>query len=161
MELNENDMESRIEALNQKIPHNYLWDGFWIDSFKRKVLNVSASFDKMYYRDIMIVYKGVTFFNLPEWWRDTWIKLPFMRLADRTTFAEQFPNENIDNKHIIEWQIGGWNSEERIDSYYIVCDKVFVFVCKDQERRYDMDYKDPLPDTDYAQKRFVNRVPLL
>ncbi|SFC76017.1 hypothetical protein SAMN05421780_109113 [Flexibacter flexilis DSM 6793] len=59
-----------LDEINQKNPQNYLWDGFWIDSFKRKTLNISASFDRIYYRDIMIVYKGVTFFNLPSQWRD-------------------------------------------------------------------------------------------
>jgi hypothetical protein len=53
----------QVELLNAKIPHNYLWDGFWIDSYKRKTLNISAAFDKIYSRDFMIVYKGVTFFN--------------------------------------------------------------------------------------------------
>lgn len=151
----------KIDELNQKIPQNYLWDGFWIDSFKRKTLNVSASFDRIYYRDIMIVYKGVTFFNLPSQWRDTAAQQPWMRITDKQDFAQQFPTENTENKHIIEWQLYGTNAVQAIERFFVVCDKVFVFHCKGQERNYDLAYTDPLPHENYTQTRFTNRVPLL
>jgi hypothetical protein len=151
----------QVELLNAKIPHNYLWDGFWIESFKRKTLNISAAFDKIYSRDFMIVYKGVTFFNLPLWWRDTWIKLPFMQLTTGEEFLTQFPNENIRNKSIIKWQLIGFGKENEIENFYIVCDKIFVFKCNGEERKYDMTYEEPLPNKEYKDKRFFNRIPLL
>lgn len=150
-----------LDELNQKIPQNYLWDGFWIDSFKRKTLNVSASFDRIYYRDIMIVYKGVTFFNLPSQWRDTAAQQPWMRMADVQAFAQRFPTESTTHKHVIEWRLFGTSVVQEVERFYIVCDKVFVFRCQDKERDYDLAYTDPLPDENYIQNRFSNRVPLL
>lgn len=153
--------QNELNALNAKIPKGYLWDGFWIDSFKRKVLNISASFDKMYYRDFMIVYKGVSFFNLPEYWRDTEVRGDFMYLETASAFATKFPSENIENKSIIAWKLSGIYDPVIIEHYYIVCDKVFVFKCDGEERSYQMDYAEPLSNKDFAANKFCNRVPLI
>ena len=153
--------QNELDMLNAKIPKGYLWDGFWIDSFKRKVLNVSASFDKIYYRDFMIVYKGVTFFNLPQSWKDTEVRGEFMYLETASVFAAKFPEENIDNKSIIEWKLSNIYDPVIMESYYIVCDKVFVFKCTEAESKYSMEYDEPLSNKEYANKKFCNRVPLL
>lgn len=153
--------QQQLNELNNKIPKNYLWDGFWIDSFKKNVLNISASFDKMYYRDFMIIYKGVSFFNLPLDWRDTDVHEEFMYLADVKDFAQKFPNEAIDNKTIIEWKFSNLYGPTIIESYYIVCSKIFVFKCNDAERNYDMSYKEPLSNKEFIEKKFCNRVPML
>lgn len=150
-----------LDVLNQKIPRGYLWDGFWIDSYKRKTLNISASFDKIYYRDIMIVYKGVTFFNLPYQWRDSNVAMPWMRYGNRVVFANLFPETDIENKYVIEWQIADTSIVPTTEVFYIVCDKVFVFKCEGAERDYDMTYEEPLSGNDYAQLRFQNRLPYL
>ncbi len=157
------DATLNLEALNNKIPNNYLWDGFWIDSYRRKTLNVSASFDRIYYRDIMIVYKGVTFFNLPYEWRDTVVAQPWMRLADAVIFSNHFPEVNIVDKHVIEWQLsdGNNNDNNTIERFYVVCEKVFVFKCEGKERDFLLTYKEPLRQETYNTKRFINRVPLL
>ena len=52
----------QVELLNAKIPHHFLWDGFWIDSFKKKTLNISAAFDKIYSRDFMY-YLSIALFQ--------------------------------------------------------------------------------------------------
>lgn len=153
--------QTELNALNAKIPKGYLWDGFWIDSFKKKVLNISASFDKIYYRDFMIVYKGVSFFNLPLFWKDTEVRGDFMYLADTEEFIRKFPSENIENKTIIAWKLSGIYDPVIIEHYYIVCDKLFVFQCTEEERKYAMDYAEPLSNEEFAAKKFCNRVPLL
>ncbi len=147
-----------LTALNNIIPINYLWDGFWIDSFNNGELNVSASFDQIYYRDIMIVYSGVTFFNLPQNWRDNYVVLPWMQFANKETFIQQYPKQDITDKIIIQWQLGDGSTTNAIHTFYIVCSNIKVYKCNDEQKDYEMTYKDPYAKNDYINNRFKNRV---
>lgn len=52
-------------------PCQYL-DGFWLASYNHGRLEISASTNRLSYRDVSIVFEGVTFFNLPAQWRDAY-----------------------------------------------------------------------------------------
>ena len=79
-----------INVVNKTLPLHSMWDGLWVHKFKRKSLVIGASFDRCYYRDYDIVFKKVSFFNLPHEWRDTEVNTEnLIRLSTKEEFEKQ------------------------------------------------------------------------
>jgi hypothetical protein len=135
--------QRQLNENNQLIPENYLWDGFWIDDFSKGKLIVSASFDMIYYQDLMIVFEGVTFFNLPHRWRDTEIVFPVLQFGDVQLFTKEHPDANLSNQLLIALQIYCGNPTA-LQSFYVVCSKAQVVKCDESNNSFKMNYKDPM-----------------
>jgi hypothetical protein len=146
--------EQNIHELNQRIPDNYLWDGFWIDDFSNACLTVSGSFDRIYYQDITIQFFDCIFFNLPGEWRDTDVHGQLLNIADRIGF-EQTQEINTLGYNVIEVKL---LFGQPTVSYFVVCKEIIVTKCTDQGRDFKLMYTDPI----LAQEsKLLNRVPLL
>jgi hypothetical protein len=154
---------SDLEIINDKIPKNYLWDGFWINDFQRNRLVISASFDRIYYRNLSLIFKKVTFFNLPRRWDDTdFVSEQFLQLATKEEFEQQHPDFDLNGQQIIKIELNlPRNHEERRHiTFFIVCDEVRIYHYENENNGYNPNYLDPLEgqkDVDFMQ----NRVPLL
>jgi hypothetical protein len=139
--------EQTLYDINALIPQNYLWDGFWIDSFEDGELNISASFDKIYYRDIYIEFTGVTFFNIPAEWRDTDIATAHLMYKGDTSFFEyEHPEIVLTNKNLIDIYLyipQSPTTKKRV-TFNIVCDSIKVVKCDVGNSRYWGAYTDPL-----------------
>lgn len=139
--------QEQIDHINRQIPQNYLFDGFWINSFDNGVLDISASFNLVYYRDIKIEFTGVTFFNLPESWRDTDIATEtLLRLGHQRSFASSFREIDLTNKSLIDIYLNMpvANNEKELYGFSIVCDDVSLASFTAGNGAYDKRYKDPL-----------------
>jgi hypothetical protein len=139
--------QEQIDNINQQIPKNYLWDGFWINDFAHGVLDISASFDRIYYRNLKLAFTGVTFFNLPESWRDTDIATEnFLRLGHQRSFTSSFREIDLTDKTLIDIYLympvaGG---EKELYGFSIVCDTVTITRFDKGDGAYNKTYTDPL-----------------
>jgi hypothetical protein len=69
-----------------------VWDGFWIQSFRRGTLIVSGSHDIIYGRDFDLIFKGVIFFNVPSQWNDSNVDGDLLlRIAPLEEFKKSYP----------------------------------------------------------------------
>ena len=81
-----------IKKINQTLIVPTQYDGFWIDSFKRKTLVIYSSHDRIYGADYELVFKNVIFYNIPYQWRDTNVDTDaLLRLATPDEFAKHHP----------------------------------------------------------------------
>src|SRR5687768_13475759 len=81
------EIERRLKEVNDLIPVHSMWDGFWVHQFDKDELTISCSFDRLYYREYDVFFKGVTFFNLPKSWLDSDIyDDELFRLTDNIEF---------------------------------------------------------------------------
>lgn len=70
-----------------------MWDGFWIHSFKRGTLVISASYDICYGSTYNFIFKKVIFFNVPYKWKDTnVVGEDAFRLATTMEFKQHHPH---------------------------------------------------------------------
>ena len=95
-------MAHTIAAVNGLIPVHSTWDEFRINDFTDNPLILSCSFDRMYYRDFDITFRGVTFFNIPYEWRDTDVSGDhLLREVSISEFSSLYPEVDCHNKLIV------------------------------------------------------------
>ncbi|MCB0503017.1 MAG: hypothetical protein KDD32_10045 [Bacteroidetes bacterium] len=93
---------SVIQEINKNLPIHSMWDGFWVHYYHKGHLTLSCSFNRIYYRDFDIDFKGVVFFNLPSEWRDTDIwGDDLIRLSDREEFKKYHQDFDTGNHTIM------------------------------------------------------------
>ncbi len=149
-------MQSIIKKINEDLPLHSLWDGFWVYYFKRGTLIIAGSFNRIYYRDFDIVFKKVSFFNIPAEWRDTDIKGDdLIRLADKDEFAKQFPDFDVQDKFIFAIDIYFRNVGEE-KTFYIVAEHIYLNKCTPEDNSPGSSYVDPFADEPFPC--FKNRV---
>lgn len=139
--------KDQIDNINRQIPKNYLWDGFWINDFANGVLDISASFNLIYYRDLKLEFTGVTFFNLPASWRDNDIATDnFLRSGHQKSFTNTFREIDLSNKSLLDIYLNMpvENNEKELYGFSIVCDTVSITLFKSGDGSYDKRYQDPL-----------------
>jgi len=144
-----------VEKVNKELPLHSMWDGFWIASWKRKTLIVSASFDKSLYRDYDIVFKRVTFFNLPEQWRDTAVRGDdLLRIASVQEFQSQQPCFEVGDRTIFAIDIYLGDVKH---TFFIIAKNIYLIKCPPADRYPIYDYTDPYgEEKDYPSLK--NRV---
>ena len=147
-----------VENINRTLPVHAMWDGFWIEKFKRSNLVVSCSQDRLYYRSFDIVFKKVIFHNLPAEWRDTNVLGDnVIRLSDGEEFAEYHSDFDIEDRNIFAIDLHyDENGKQTKHTFFVVGAKVYLFRCEPPNNRPEFDYTDPLGEVGYGCKQ--NRV---
>ena len=123
-------IEDIVETVNKTLPLNSMWDGLWVHKFKRKNLVIGASFDRCYYRDYDIVFKKVSFFNLPYQWRDTEVNSEnLIRLSTKKEFEKQHPDFDILDKNIfaIDIWLTNYARENIMHTFFVIAQTVYIF----------------------------------
>lgn len=117
-----------INELNKNLPVHNMWDGFWIHYYEKDYLMLSCSFDRIYYRDFDIEFRGVIFFNLPDEWRDTDIQGDeLIRLSDKEEFGLYHPDFDTGEHTIMAIDIyfdRGVNTKKQ--TFFVVAKSVFL-----------------------------------
>lgn len=94
-------MQEFTDQINRDLPVNAFWNGFKIRMFKRGNLVIGGSQDWTYYHNIDLIFKKVTFFNLPDSWNDTAIPSDnLFRLTTIEEFQSHHPNFTPIDRHI-------------------------------------------------------------
>ena len=138
--MNEN-LNHIVANINATLAAQSLWDGFWIHSFKTNTLIISCSFDKMYYRSFDLVFKKVTFFNLPDAWRDTNVAGDtFLRLATKEEFMKQQPIVDIGDNQLFAVDL---IIDTKKQSFFIAAKHVFLNECTPLNNNPVAEYTDP------------------
>lgn len=95
-------MRSIVDRLNADLPLHSMWDGFWIDSFRHKTLIVSCSFDRIYYANFQIIFKQVSFHDLPDSWRDTQVEEEdLLQLSTPEVFGRFYPHVSVGDRFVL------------------------------------------------------------
>ncbi|MBK6513387.1 MAG: hypothetical protein IPM79_05810 [Polyangiaceae bacterium] len=142
------DFPAIVAAVNAALPVHSLWDGFWIHSYRRRTLIVSASFDRIYRRDFDLVFKQVTFFNLPVEWRDTNVRGDeLLRLASRAELAAAQPQVQAGDRHIFAIDLH-YASERETTTYtfFVLAKHVYLNRCEPADHNPVPLYLDPFDD---------------
>ena len=151
-------MQKIVEKINADLPLHSLWDGFWVRSFKRRTLVISGSLDRIYYRDYDIVFKRVTFFNVPNQWRDSQISgKNFFRLASKEEFLTH--HLGFEPHHLPIFAIDihyGVNDVSVKFTFFIVAKNVYLNKCEEPDNDPGCYYTDTF-ETDPANS-FSNKV---
>ena len=129
-----------------------MWDGFWISSWEKKRLIISCSFDAILYRDFDLIFKQVTFFNLPQRWRDTNVRgNNLVRIASAAEFREQQPTFDISDRNIFAIDIV-YGGEKH--TFFILAKHVYLNKCNNEDNSPIFDYTAAFDtDKDYPSKR--------
>jgi hypothetical protein len=148
-------IDELVAKVNKTLPLHNMWDGLWVHAFKRNNLVISAAFDRSSRRDYDIVFKKVSFFNLPASWRDDDIVGDnLVRVATKQEFAQQQPNFNTQNLSVFAFDIG-WNLGQlgRVPyTYYVVAKTIWVFKCEGEDCKYGgAEFIDPWAVNGYPQ----------
>ena len=134
-----------ITTINESLPIHSMWDGFWIHKFKRKTLIISCSFDRIYYRNYDLIFKKVTFFNVPDEWRDTQIHGDeLIRLAPISEFKQYHPDFNVQDQLIFAVDIFFDNNstlEKHI--FFILAKHIYLKKCDAPDNNPTPEYADP------------------
>ena len=135
-----------------------MWDGYWIREFVGGKLVISCSFDRIYYRNYDLIFEGVTFFNVPDEWRDTnvFAESP-IAMASEAEFSFEFEDIDTTGKKIflVELYFSDYPAPTHTQhSFYIVATDGYALKCDGDA---DCFYTDPIEK--YLSKE--NRVPLL
>lgn len=127
-----------------------MWDGFWIRDFDNSNLLLSCSFDKLLYRNYDFVFEGVSFFNIPNEWHDTFFdgESPF-REASEAEFLFDFEDEQVNLTHkkiyAIELYFRNYPDNSYLQHcFYIVANNAYAFECTKGNAETDRFYKDPV-----------------
>ena len=139
------DIHQIVHQVNERLPVHSMWDGFWINKFKRSNLQISCSFDRIYYRNFDLVFKKVVFFNLPHQWRDTHVFGDhILRLSNKDEFSTHHPNFDFQGKHIFAIDLHfDINNVFQKHTYFVVASKVFLFKCEYPDNASGYEYEDP------------------
>ena len=156
------EIQSTVQELNKKLPLHSMWDGFWIHELYKNELIISCSFDRIYYRNFDIIFKGVIFFNVPVNWRDT--NIPgedLLRLATKEEFKEQQPDFDTKNLNIFAIDIHFYfDGAPDPHTFYVVAQSVELFDCANltgSNAAPGPMYEDPFPEDTIYSKR--NKMP--
>jgi hypothetical protein len=148
-----------VQHINKELPLHSMWDGFWVQSFKRGTLIISCSFDRSYYRNFDIVFKKVIFFNVPDEWRDTDIEGDdLLRLASAEEFQNHHPGFDPLDRHIIAVDIHfrDENGERIKHTFFILAEHIYLNKCVGPDSKPVVEYKDPFSNELFPCKK--NRV---
>ncbi|MFO0552457.1 MAG: hypothetical protein U0271_28975 [Polyangiaceae bacterium] len=149
--------------MNRTVPLHSLWDGFWIHRYRHKTLVVAGSFDRIYYRNVDVVFKDVSFFNLPAEWRDTWIEGDdLVRLSNPTEFTRAHPDVDVGDRQVfaidIVFHVPALFPEPAKHTFFVLAKRLYVNECTPADNHPAPLYEDPADD---AFPSHANRVPLL
>jgi hypothetical protein len=149
----------KVAEVNQNLPLHSMWDGFWVHSFKNGRLEVSCSFDRIYYRDFDIIFREVIFFNLPDEWRDTDIYgEELLRLSNHDEFSRHHPDFDTQQHSIIAIDIHftPWQKSPVKHTFFVVTTSVELQKCIQYNNSPAAEYKEKFPDEPFPCKK--NRV---
>lgn len=121
------EMQQYVDQINGSFPVNALWDGYMIRKFKKNNLVIGGSQDWIYYHNIDVMFKKVTFFNLPSQWRDTWVKGDnLFRLTTSKEFKLEFPNFDIGDKHVFAFDMTfPFDNITKENTFFVIASNVF------------------------------------
>lgn len=151
-----------LQRINERIKIANIPDGFWINEFSDGILDISASFNALKYRNFKIEFTGVTFFNLPASWRTTDIASnEFLIVGHEKSFRNTFREINLNYKLLFDIYLNMPVSIDNTELYgfSIVCDTV-DFYDYELGEFYHKTYTDPLGNT-IQYPIIKNRVPYL
>ena len=137
-------MQQYVDQVNEQLPVHALWNGYKIRVFKRKNLVISGSQDWIYYHNIDLIFKKVTFFNLPPEWSDTAIVGDdLFRLSTQSEFKKHHPGFDSQDRHIfaIDFHDQFADKPEK-DTRFIVAANVFFQTLQDPTGDGIVDYED-------------------
>jgi hypothetical protein len=156
----EEDAQHWLNKMHEIIPIESMWDGFWIKDFSKKDLVISCSFDRILYRNFDIIFKDVSFFNLPYEWRDSnLIGQKLFYLEKRNDF-EKYSNLKLkDSEFVFGIDLYFSHLNQKNHTFTIVAQHVFTEECRKGDAFPDVYYKDPLGDKGYLS--LENRVDLI
>jgi hypothetical protein len=143
------NIQARLNSVNQTIPVHSMLDGFWIFDFERGRLTVSCSFDRTSYRNFDIEFKEVIFFNIPAEWADDNVRGDILfRLADKEEFALQQPYFNVGDNYIIALDLTYAPRDRPVvkHTFYIVASDLYAEKCLTGNANPSVYYKDKLKD---------------
>lgn len=146
---------------NNQPEYKSMLDGFWIREFENNTLYLSASFNRILYRNYDFIFEEVSFFNIPNEWHDTFYdgESPY-REASEAEFLFEFEEEIVGNKKIYAVELYFKNYPETTYTqhcFYIVANNAYALECLHGNCHADVNYADPVKE--YLSK--VNRVPIL
>jgi hypothetical protein len=121
-------MQQYVDQINSKLLVHALWNGYKIRMFKRKNLVIGGSQDWIYYHNIDVIFKKVTFFNLPDRWHDTAIQgADLFRSTNLEEFKKHHPNFDTQDRHIFAFDLAfDLNNKYEKHIYYVVAANVFL-----------------------------------
>jgi hypothetical protein len=142
---------AQVAQVNALVKVHSMWDGFWIHDFDGHTLTVSASFDRLYYRNYDIIFEAVTFFNLPDEWRDPDVPgEAILRLANGSEFSGYFDEFDTSGKEIFAIDLcfrkGGADKDCSLYTFYIIATKVYALECQAGNSSPAASYTDPFED---------------
>ncbi len=147
------DILEIVRSINDTLPVHSMWDGFWVQSFKRKTLIISCSFDSIYYREFDLIFKKVIFFNVPENWRDTAvIGDEMIRIATVDEFGKY--QEGFDTRGLTIFAIDlhfrhhGTDSS-KMHTFFIVAEHIYLVKCLPGNNNPAPEYVDSFGDEEF------------
>jgi len=149
-----------VKRINGTLPLHSLWDGFWVHGFRRGMLIISCSFNRIYYRDNDLVFQKAIFFNVPDSWRDTQIDDDdLLRLATRAEFTSQHPGFDTKGLPVFAIDLHANNHAGiRVGcTFYIVAKHLYLIRCAPDNNNPVPTYTDPFANEPYPCSK--NRVP--
>ncbi|MBR9920486.1 MAG: hypothetical protein GYB31_06575 [Bacteroidetes bacterium] len=148
------DMQQFVDKINEQLPVHAMWDGYQIRKFKRKNLVIGGSQDWIYYHNVDLIFKQVTFFNLPARWRDTQIVgEDLFRLSDKEEFAQHHPDFVVGDKHVFAIDLHfSYQDIFQKHTYFVVASRVFFERLKDPSGDGLVEYEDPLGEVGFLPK---------
>ncbi|MEZ4688480.1 MAG: hypothetical protein R3B47_21185 [Bacteroidia bacterium] len=149
-------MQQFVDKINAQLPVHAFWDGYYIRMFKRNNLMIGGSQDWIYYHNVDLIFKKVTFFNLPPWWRDTAIVGDdLFRLSSPEEFHAHFPEIDTGDRHVFAFDLH-YDIHESFTkhSFFVLAANVFFEKLTSGDGK--ITYEDPLGKEGFWSKK--NRV---
>lgn len=158
MKISHEQMQAYVDRINEKLPAHTMWDGYYIRKFKRNNLVIGGSQDWIYYHDVDLIFKKVTFYNLPPWWRDTAIYGDdVFRLSTPEEFKHHHPDVEPGDRHVfaidLHYDIHESNQKH---TFFILAANVFFERHSNPTGDGMIHYEDPLGREGFLSKK--NRV---
>lgn len=151
-------MQTFVDKINAQFPAHALWDGYYIRIFKRKNLVIGGSQDWIYYHNIDVIFKKVSFFNLPPWWRDTAIEGDdLFRLSTQEEFLQHHPDFDPGDKHVFAFDLFyDIHDSYQKHTFFVLAGNVFFERYQNPTGDGMIHYEDPLGRAGFMSK--MNRV---
>lgn len=158
MKISHEQMQTYVDRINERLPVHTMWDGYYIRKFKRKNLVIGGSQGWIYYHNVDLIFKQVTFYNLPPWWRDAAIRGDdLFRLSDEEEFKKHHPDFDIGDQHVFALDIHfDIHDSMKKHTFFVVAANVFFEKYGNPSGDGIVDYEDPLKGEKYSSKK--NRV---
>jgi hypothetical protein len=124
----QSEITKYVNDINAQLPAHALWDGYYIRKFKKKNLVIGGSQDWIYYHNIDLIFKKVSFYNLPAFWRDTAIiGDDVFRLSSSKEFKSHHPDFEIGENHVFAFDLFYNIFESREQHTFFVLAKTVFF----------------------------------